>query len=100
MDTLGSLIDKLCTIDLKMWNAQEQLYIIRHMTYQDFKDYCLIPKDDNLLKIFEIFKKSCDLNYQRNQLIDEIDQLIIRIVEGACSGECLDKYIQRKHKTY
>ena len=28
-DTLGSLVDKLCTVDLKMWNNQEFLYKIR-----------------------------------------------------------------------
>ena len=29
-DTLGSLIDKMITVDLKMWNNQELLYKIRN----------------------------------------------------------------------
>ena len=29
MDTLGTLIDKLTTVDLKMWNNQELLYEIQ-----------------------------------------------------------------------
>ena len=50
----------------------------------------------------EIFKKSCDLNVQRNQIIDEIDEKIIEIIEASSNGEELDdgKFIQRKHKTY
>ena len=34
-DTLGSLIDKLTTVDLKMWNNQELIYDIRRMTLQE-----------------------------------------------------------------
>lgn len=47
-------------------------------------------------------KKCCDLNVQRNQLIDEVDEKLIEIIESSLSGEDLDigKYIQRKHKTY
>ncbi len=47
-------------------------------------------------------KKCCDLNVQRNQLIDEVDEKIIELVQSATSGEDLDsgKHIQRKHKTY
>lgn len=97
-DTLGSLIDKLCTVDLKMWNAQEGLYAIRHMTFEEFKEGC--KDDDHLLVLFQLFKKACDLNYQRSQLIDEIDSLLVKIVEEACGGGCLDKYVQLKHKTY
>ena len=37
-DTLGSIIDKLCTADLKMWNNQEILYKIRRMTFDEFKE--------------------------------------------------------------
>jgi hypothetical protein len=98
LDTLGSLIDRLNTVDFKMWNAQEQLYLIRHMTFQDFKDYC--NNDDGLLKIFETFKKSCDLNYQRSCLIDEIDELVVKMIEAGTDNQCMDKFIQRKHKTY
>ncbi|KKL69705.1 hypothetical protein LCGC14_2112220, partial [marine sediment metagenome] len=41
-DTLGSLIDKLVTVDMKMWYAQESLYKIRKMTYEEFiEEYSL-----------------------------------------------------------
>ena len=37
-DTLGALVDKLCTVDLKMWDNQEILYEIRRMDFNDFKE--------------------------------------------------------------
>ena len=66
-DTLGSLIDKLCTVDLKMWNNQELLYNIRRMDLGEFimKYYDLV----NLRELYKILTKACDLNVQRNQLI-------------------------------
>jgi len=36
-DTLGSLVDKLTTVDLKMWNNQELLYEIRRMSFDEYK---------------------------------------------------------------
>jgi hypothetical protein len=95
-DTLGSLIDKLCTIGLKMWNNQELLYELRRMTFDAFKrKYHTTPQ---LMKLYNILKKACDLNVQRNQLIDEIDE---KIVEMVGKPELDDgKHIQRKHKTY
>ena len=96
MDTVGSLIDKLCTVDLKMWNAQEGLYRIRHMSLEEFKVYC----ENNIDEVFSFFKRSMDLNYQRNCLIDEIDERLIEMVRMAQRGLDLEKYCQRKHKTY
>ncbi len=100
-DTLGSLIDKLFTIDTKMWNNQEILYEIRRMGYNQFETRFL-ESSEGKSELFESLQKCCDLNVQRNQLIDEIDEKIIEIVQAATSGEDLDdgKFIQRKHKTY
>ena len=100
-DTIGSLIDKLITADLKMWNNQEIYYAIRHMDFPEFHKAYLSSEDDQKA-IFECFKKVADLNVQRNQMIDEIDEKIIEIIKSALQGQDLDsgKYIQRKHKTY
>ena len=45
---------------------------------------------------------ACDLNIQRNHLIDEIDEKIVEMIESSKERDSLDngKYIQRKHKTY
>jgi len=100
-DTLGGLIDKLFTIDTKMWNNQEMIYEIRRMTFDEYKQK-YFNNDDGAENLWNCLKKACDLNVQRNQLIDEIDEKIIEIIKSAVSGEDLDsgKFIQRKHKTY
>jgi hypothetical protein len=100
-DTLGSLIDKLITIDMKMWNNQELLYEIRRMSYEEYKEK-YFSAEQGAEVLWESLKKACDLNVQRNQLIDEIDEKVVELVKDATSGEDLDsgKHIQRKHKTY
>lgn len=99
MDTLGSLIDKLCTVDLKMWNNQELLYKIRKMTFEEYKkEY--FENEEGAKKLWESLKKSCDLNVQRNNLIDEIDAKLIDMFKGYLNDNNLEKFIQLKHKTY
>lgn len=100
-DTLGSLIDKLCTVDLKMWNNQELLYEIRRMTFEEYKEK-YFSSEEGADKLWNCLKKACDLNVQRNQCIDEVDMKIVEMMKEAMLGGELDngKYIQRKHKTY
>lgn len=100
-DTLGNIVDKLVTVDMKMWNNQELLYEIRRMTFDEYhKKY--FETQDGSKKLWEILKKACDLNVQRNQLINEVDEKIIEIINTKLSGEELDngKFLQRSHKTY
>jgi len=100
-DTLGGLIDKLYTVDMKMWTNQELLYEIRRMkSVEEFK--ARYQSDDGMELLWKCLQKVCDLNVQRNQLIDEVDEKIIEIVEAGLKGGSLDdgKFIQRKHKTY
>ena len=100
-DTLGGLIDKLCTVDLKMFDNQEILYEIRRMTFDEYKEK-YFSSEDGAKELWVCLKKVCDLNVQRNQLIDEVDEKVIEIVEAKVNGEELDdgKFVQRKHKTY
>tara|TARA_S200000501_G_C20849726_1_gene755189 strand:- start:2109 stop:2417 length:309 start_codon:yes stop_codon:yes gene_type:complete len=100
-DTLGSLIDKLFTIDMKMWNNQEFLYEARRMSFEEFEKKYTSSKEAKE-SLYKSIKKCCDLNVQRNQLIDEIDEKVIEMTSSAAAGEDLDNgtYIQRKHKTY
>lgn len=95
-DTLGSLIDKLITIDMKMWHNQEFLYEVRRMSFEEFeKKFCATLESKKSL--YDSIKKCCDLNYQRNQLIDEIDQYMANIYGGSIK---VDDIVQHKHKTY
>lgn len=100
-DTLGSLVDKLTTVDLKMWNNQELLYEIRRMSFDEYKKKYFEDENGAHL-LWDTLKKACDLNVQRNQLINEVDSKIIEIIEAKLSGEDLDngKFLQRSHKTY
>tara|TARA_B100001245_G_C22647068_1_gene317881 strand:- start:293 stop:601 length:309 start_codon:yes stop_codon:yes gene_type:complete len=100
-DTLGGLIDKLITIDMKMWNNQEFLYKVRKMDFKEFEK-TFASSSDTKLSLFNSIKKCCDINMQRNQLIDEIDEKIITMLNESKSGKDLDagKFLQRKHKTY
>ena len=44
-DTLGGLVDKLITVDMKMWNNQEILYEIRRMTFDEYKEKYFSSED-------------------------------------------------------
>ncbi len=100
-DTLGTLIDKLTTVDLKMWNNQEILYEIRRMSFEEYKKK-YFENEEGAKLLWETLKKATDLNVQRNQLINEVDQKVIEIVQAGINGEELDngKFLQRSHKTY
>jgi len=95
-DTVGSLVDKLCTVDLKMWNNQEILYEIRRMTFKEFQEKYL-STEEMQLKFYQTIQKCCDLNYQRNALIDEIDLTMVKIAKGEIDPADM---VQLKHKTY
>ena len=100
-DTVVGLVDKLLTVDLKMWNGQEVLYAIRRMTFEEYKAK-YFETEDGAKELWGYLQRACDLNLQRNQLIDEIDEKIVEIIKAAQNGEELDdgKFVQRKHKTY
>jgi hypothetical protein len=100
-DTMGGIVDKLITADLKMWNNQELLYEIRRMTFEEYKEK-YFENEEGAMLLWGTLKKACDLNIQRNQLMDELDGKLIEIVEAAVKGEDLDNgsFLQRKHKTY
>lgn len=100
-DTLGSLIDKLTTVDLKMWNNQELIYEIRRMSFEEYKEKYFLNEEGAKL-LWDRLGKACDLNVQRNQLINEVDTKVIEMIESSINGEKLDngKFLQRAHKTY
>ena len=100
-DSVGSLIDKLITVDMKMFNNQEIFYTIRKMTFEEYKNK-FFTNEDGAKELWEQLKKCSDLNCQRNAVMDELDIKIIEIVKAAVNGEDLDNgsFVQRKHKTY
>ena len=98
-DTIGSLIDKLSIVNLKMFWNQEILYEIRRMTSDDFiKKY-----GDDLQKVHKILKICCDMNVLRSQLIDEINSRIfdIMITLGGSQQDIENlRLVAPSHKSY
>lgn len=99
-DTIGSLIDKLATVNQKMFLAQEELYNIRRMSFEEFK--LSYGTEEGLEKLYYAFKKNMDLNVQRQAMILEVDKKIIEIVSAIVKQDNLDNgsFIQDQHKTY
>lgn len=99
-DTIGSLIDKLATVNQKMFLAQEELYIVRKMSFEEFKEAYFT--ECGMEKIFNAFQKSMDLNVQRQAMILEVDKKIAEIISAAVNGDDLNNgtFIQNQHKTY
>jgi len=99
-DTIGSLIDKLATVNQKMFLAQEELYIVRKMSFEEFK--IVYGTEEGMKKLFNAFQKSMDLNVQRQAMILEVDKKVAEVVSAAVKGDDLDNgtFIQNQHKTY
>ena len=93
MDTLGNLVDKLVTVNLKMWHNQENLYEIRRMTEKDFRD----KWGADLGGLRDVIGRCCDLNVQRSKLMDEIDKFFRDAISGKVEHDGL---VREQHKTY
>ena len=65
METFGNLIDKLTIVNLKIWK---------------FEDIKRESKDDK--EIADATRKTNILNQQRNDLIQEIDEMLIEAYKG------------------
>jgi len=65
-ETLGSLVDKLSVMNLKLWHQEE----IKHRT----------SLEDST--IADAARKIGVLNKQRNDLIQEIDEMVVNIGNG------------------
>ena len=100
-DTLGSLVDKLATINQKMFVNQDLLYEIRRMSFEEFK-VAFFADEVGAERLWLTLKKACDLNVQRTTLVTEVDEKIVALIRTAMEGRELDDgaNIQRQHKTY
>jgi DNA-binding ferritin-like protein (Dps family) len=76
MDTFGNLVDKLVTVNLKMWHNQEDLYAIRRMTPEQFDE----KYGKDLKTLHKIIDRCCTLNVQRANLMDEIDRFLVEAI--------------------
>jgi hypothetical protein len=100
-DTIGSLIDKLITVDMKLWDAQGIVYEIRKMSLEEFKAK-YYKDEEGFVKFYEYLNKATNLNLQRNNIIDELDDKLLDMLKEAQNGSDLDLkgYVQKKMKVY
>lgn len=104
-DTIGSLVDKLATVNNKMFFNQEFLYAIRRMSKLEFVNRCLCLDDaDKNISLEDLYDNLCkivDLNLQRQSLILEHDKLLVEMVIDLIHNdkEAISKYVFDQHKT-
>lgn len=94
MDTLGNLMDKLAIVTVRMWHAQDDLYRYRRMTKEEWRQ----EFGDRPDMVRHTLVRACELNLQRNQLMDEIDQLHKDSL--VMNEEDRKKLVAKKHKQY
>jgi hypothetical protein len=84
-NTLGFMVDKICSINNKMFMAQEELYVVRRMSFDDFKN-TYGSTEEGLKRLYDCFKKSCDLNVLRQNSISEFDESLVNTVQKVTSN--------------
>lgn len=97
-DTIGSLVDKLATVNNKMFFNQEFLYELRRMSFDEFLGKY---RTMNQMKVlFEGLKKVVDLNLQRQSLILEHDKMLVdMVIDIVENPDNASKYVVDQHKT-
>lgn len=92
-DSIGSLADKLATVNFKMAYNQEILYSVRKMTPEEFE----AKWKNNMGELHTVLKRCTDLNVQRSRLVDEIDKKLVAMMKGELNPNDL---VNPQHKTY
>lgn len=92
-DSIGSLADKLATVNFKMAYNQEILYSVRKMTPEEFE----AKWKNDMGELHTVLKRCTDLNVQRSRLVDEIDKKLVAMMKGELNPNDL---VNPQHKTY
>jgi len=80
METIGSLIDKITIVNLKIWKLED-----------------IKVDSQNEHEVMIATKKASLLNQQRNDLMQEIDELILCLIDGTV---VIKNYKQGDMKSY
>ncbi len=83
MKTVGENINELCSASKKLWDAQDELYVYRRMTFEEFKS--LFDTEEGARKVYDIFKGAMDLNVDRSTLVSEIDKALVEKIKEIVS---------------
>lgn len=101
-DSIGSLVDKLATVNQKLFINQEFLHEIRRMKHFDEFAAKFLATDVDRRALYGFLQKVVDLNIQRTSLVNEVDAKVIEMIRAGLEGRELDDgaNLQRAHKTY
>lgn len=72
-ETLGSLVDKLCVTNLKLWHVQEDVYRYQKMSREEYEQ---VPAAESK----QAWDRLAQLNLDRNALMTEIDECFAEAV--------------------
>lgn len=92
-DGIGSIMDKLATVDFKMAHNQNILYEVRKQTPEEFEKQW----SNNMAGLHDVLKRCLDLNSQRSRLVDEIDRKLAAMIKGELNP---NDFVNPQHKTY
>ena len=92
-DGIGSIMDKLATVDFKMAHNQNILYEVRKQTPEEFEKQW----SNNMSGLHDVLKRCLDLNSQRSRLVDEIDRKLAAMIKGELNPS---DFVNPQHKTY
>ena len=73
-DTIGSLIDKLAIVNIKIWHVQESAYEYAAMSEDDYAEA-------SISETHAAWKKLANLNLERSVLITELDEALARAID-------------------
>jgi hypothetical protein len=77
-DTLGSLVDKLSIVNLKLWHVQDWVHEVEKKSYETNQ---FTPSE-----MVENIRRLAVLNKQRNALMSEIDGLLDQAIRTGVVG--------------
>lgn len=72
-DSLGSLVDQLSIVNLKLWHVQDEVYRYDRMSREEYAE---LPAGQTQ----RAFKRLAALNLDRNRLMREIDECLYEAV--------------------
>jgi len=79
--TIGYTIDALIQADMEMWDLQDWLYFVRKLSLNEFK-VAYFADEEEVELFWKTFKEACDTNLKRNDLIDEVDEALLKLLRS------------------
>ena len=79
--SVSSIIEELIDLDISMWEAQDKIYQVRRMSFDEY-ERAYFGRKDGARKLWKLIGEACDLNLSRNRAIDRLDQELVGLFGG------------------